>query len=159
MGFFSFITSDTKRSLPNVYSEKETFPVYVITKEGGVYTETEYEGYGRFDGVFIYDLIGELNNIPKDDVLKTLYETVITDGVTRYSTKNDFSNWQTPIHQGKCANELVELGWKKEYPMGYGSFKIAAEKGLSMPKIVETLTKDFDSLDYPENCPNQGYFY
>lgn len=159
MGFFSFITSDTKRSLPNIYSNKKTFPVYVITKDGKVYTENKYEGYGRFDGVFIYDLIGKLNNIPKDDVIKTLYETVITDGTHRYSTKTDFWNWDKPLHEGKSANQLIQLGWTKEFPLDYGSFKIAAEKGLSMPKIVETIQKDFDSVDYPENCPDQGYFY
>lgn len=61
MGFFSFETSDTKESIPNVYSYYPTFTVYLTSPDGRVWEESLYEGYGRFDGQCIYELIAELN--------------------------------------------------------------------------------------------------
>ena len=63
MGFFSWKTSDTKRSISNVYSNKEIFVVYMKTEDGRVWQENAYEGYGVFGGKDIYELIAELNNL------------------------------------------------------------------------------------------------
>ena len=63
-------------------------------------------------------------------------------------------------------NQLVEEGWKKNYPYGYGDFKIGGHNGLKLPKLVERLPnpgedlkKFWDTTDYPESCPDQGFFY
>lgn len=64
MGFFSWKTCDTKESIPNIYSERKTFPVYVlIPKEfgGGYIEERQYEGYGVFGGKDIYALVANWN--------------------------------------------------------------------------------------------------
>lgn len=48
MGFFSWITADTNKSISNAYSRLGTFPVYVLIPQefgGGYIMETEYEGY------------------------------------------------------------------------------------------------------------------
>lgn len=65
MGFFSWKTSDTERSIPNAYSNKPTFTVHMITEDGQVFTETNYEGYGEFGGKDFYELVAELNGITK----------------------------------------------------------------------------------------------
>ena len=47
MGFFSWKTQDTKRSIANRYSNRKTFTVYMVnpvTKEA--FIESNYEGYG-----------------------------------------------------------------------------------------------------------------
>ncbi|MFP3156023.1 hypothetical protein LQZ18_16685 [Lachnospiraceae bacterium ZAX-1] len=61
MGFFSWITSDTQRSISNAYSNKETFPVYVLCPDGAVIEEKDYKGYGKFGGRDIYALVAQWN--------------------------------------------------------------------------------------------------
>lgn len=64
MGFFSWKTSDTERSICNAYSGRKTFPVFVlIPKEfgGGYILEENYEGYGVFGGQDIYALVARWN--------------------------------------------------------------------------------------------------
>lgn len=64
MGFFSWLTCDTGRSICNRYSGRKTFPVYVlIPKEfgGGHIREDDYEGYGEFGGQDIYSLVAYWN--------------------------------------------------------------------------------------------------
>ena len=67
MGFYSFNTADTKRSINNRYSGKETFPVAMTSPDGRKFIENNYEGYGEFGGKDIYDLIAELNNLENRD--------------------------------------------------------------------------------------------
>lgn len=66
MGFFSWITSDTQRSIANSYSTRKTFKVYMITENGQVFTEPNYEGYGEFGGKDFYELVAELNGLQSD---------------------------------------------------------------------------------------------
>lgn len=61
MGFFSWHTCDTDRSIANKYSEKQTFTVHMITPDGRVFTESNYDGYGEFGGKDFYELLAELN--------------------------------------------------------------------------------------------------
>lgn len=64
MGFHSFNTDDTLESIPNVFqSAREVFPVYMSDTKGNIYTENEYEGYGVFGGVDIYELLAEMNGL------------------------------------------------------------------------------------------------
>jgi len=66
MGFFSWKTSDTDRSIPSHYSNKPTFTVHMVTEDGQVFTEKDYEGYGVFGGKDFYELVAELNGLPSD---------------------------------------------------------------------------------------------
>lgn len=61
MGFYSWKTNDTNRSIANKYSDKETFTVYMHDHEGRIYTEENYEGYGVFGGKDYYVLVAEMN--------------------------------------------------------------------------------------------------
>ena len=61
MGFFSWETSDTNKSIPNIYSSRETFPVYLLLPDGGLIKETTYEGYGIFGGKDVYALVANWN--------------------------------------------------------------------------------------------------
>ena len=66
MGFFSWKTSDTDRSIANNSSDRPTFQVHMITPDGRVFTERDYEGYGVFGGKDFYELLAELNGLPSD---------------------------------------------------------------------------------------------
>ena len=62
MGVFSFLTTDTRESVPNIYQdERPTFTVYLKDNKGNVWKESAYEGYGVFGGKDIYELLAEMN--------------------------------------------------------------------------------------------------
>jgi len=61
MGFFSWKTQDTDRSISNTYSNVKTFTVEMIDNAGNIFTEDNYEGYGRFGGKDYYELLAEMN--------------------------------------------------------------------------------------------------
>jgi len=172
MGFFSWKTSDTKKSIANSHSGRKTFTVHMITEDGKVFTENDYDGYGEFGGKDIYVLIAELNGIKGNKeqkrlkVIDMLYKTIITDGKKSFECGKDFTNWETKLPGvNKTANKLVEEGWERIYPNGYGEWDKAAKNGIKLPKLVQNLPskinwkKVWDSLPYPKDCPDQGYFY
>ena len=62
MGFFSWKTADTDESIPNKYSGvRKIFTVYVLCPNGTIIKEENYDGYGRFGGNDIYELIAHWN--------------------------------------------------------------------------------------------------
>lgn len=63
MGFFSFLTQDTKKSICNAYSNRETFTVYMKDDKGNTYTEEHYKGYGVFGGVDFFELVAKMNGL------------------------------------------------------------------------------------------------
>ena len=66
MGFFSWKTMDTDESIANQYSNRKTFRVQMLDNKGNVWTEDNYEGYGRFDGKDYYELLAEMNGFTSD---------------------------------------------------------------------------------------------
>ena len=61
MGFFSFITQDTNKSIANKFSDREVFEVIMTDDKGNQWTEDDYEGYGVFGGKDYYALVDEMN--------------------------------------------------------------------------------------------------
>lgn len=64
MGFFSWLTADTKESIPNRYT-KHCRTVYLVLPEGNL-RENAYDGYGRFCGFDVYALLAERNGLGYD---------------------------------------------------------------------------------------------
>lgn len=65
MGFFSWITSDTNRSICNGYSARKTFTVYLLQPHGlPTLREDHYEGYGVFGGRDVYALMAGWHGVP-----------------------------------------------------------------------------------------------
>lgn len=62
MGVFSWCTSDTKKSIP-CRRPFDDLPgtVYLLNPFGEPYKESSYEGYGKFAGKDVYDLVVEWN--------------------------------------------------------------------------------------------------
>lgn len=180
MGFFSWKTSDTKKSICNAHSGRKVFTVHMITENGLIFTEEEYDGYGVFGGQDIYELIAEMNNLDYDKTsnngkriaaIELLYKSLITNGERTYKqgTGKDchFFNWGLPLEaeNGKTPNELLKEGWQQIYPNGYGDWNKAAKNGIKLPKLVTKIPRadmwkeTWDKLPYPESCEYQGYFY
>ena len=61
MGFFSWKTQDTDRSIANNYSNKSVFSVTMTDNKGNRWHEHNYEGYGEFNGKDFYELLAEMN--------------------------------------------------------------------------------------------------
>ena len=66
MGFFSFKTQDTDRSICNSESQYKPFVVYMTDNKGNLYREDNYEGYGVFGGKGYYELLAEMNGMQSD---------------------------------------------------------------------------------------------
>lgn len=65
MGFFSWKTNDTNRTIWNVYAGEPT-PVYMLDDKGNTWFEDEYQGYGVFGGKDFYVLLAEMNSLDGD---------------------------------------------------------------------------------------------
>lgn len=62
MGFFSWNTVDTNRSIANVNSGRKTFTVFVLQPNGlPTIKEEAYDGYGVFGGYDVYALFAKWN--------------------------------------------------------------------------------------------------
>ncbi len=66
MGFFSWKTQDTNRSICNNTSGRNTFVVFMIDDKGNYWVEDNYNGYGDFGGKDFYELIAEMNGLDSD---------------------------------------------------------------------------------------------
>ena len=66
MGYFSWKTCDTDRSIANNDSDRETFEVHMIEPDGRTFTEKDYEGFGIFGNKDFYELLAELNGLGTD---------------------------------------------------------------------------------------------
>lgn len=91
MGFFSFKTQDTHKSIANQYSIRPTFDVYMMDDKGNVWKESNYDGYGEFGGKDYYELVAEMNG------LKTRYEGIdLACSGKKYKSPNlvESSDWK-----------------------------------------------------------------
>ena len=175
MGFFSWLTSDTEKSIANSYSTRETFQVHMITEDGRIFTEPNYEGYGEFGGKDFYVLAAELNGLKgatDDETRMLFFDKIWLRGVRKddkvLTYRNDFADYETKVVvegiEGRVTpNQLVsEHGWKS-WDVGREGIEGFVKAGFKMPKIVENLPKDvvkeWDSIPYPKDCPDQGFFY
>ena len=111
MGFFSWITQDTDKSIANNYSTRSTFRVQMLDNKGNVWTEDNYEGYGVFGGKDYYELLAEMNGITDTDV-----DRLRMAGINLAFSKGNHSGVGT---EGVLYPNLVEMadGWRYD-PMG-----------------------------------------
>lgn len=61
MGYFSWKTSDTHKSVSNCDSVRGALPVYLLQPDGEPIFEDCYEGYGVFGGHDVYALVARWN--------------------------------------------------------------------------------------------------
>jgi hypothetical protein len=66
MGFFSWKTQDTGRSIANCHSDMPTFGVWMLDDKGNKWFEPSYNGYGDFGGKDFYELLAEMNGLESD---------------------------------------------------------------------------------------------
>ena len=162
MGFFSWITQDTNKSIPSRHSSKKTFPVTMSDDKGNRWHEPHYEGYGEFGGKNYYQLVAEMNRPDqctgddRDIGIRlafgiTAIENIDTGKIFK-AQGIDFFNWKDDILvDGLSANELLETKkWKQ--------IKIS-EPGVKFPMLTEDPNVTWKYVGEPLHCEHQGYFY
>lgn len=156
MGFFSWHTQDTNKSIANCHSSKETFPVTMTDNKGNRWHENNYEGYGEFGGKDYYELLAEMNGYESDRNKgiqlwygqsgiqnKETNEIILGDNIT-------FLMWNEPVRDGKTPNELLESGdWISV---------TVFESGVKFPNLTENPNRKWQSTR-PKECKRQGHFY
>jgi hypothetical protein len=130
MGFFSWKTMDTDESIANQYSNRKTFRVQMLDNKGNVWTEDNYEGYGRFGGKDFYELLAEMNGVVERDKVEL----------------------QGEAYTDYMRGEGITLAFKDN---GSG----IATKGVLYPNLIEQADGWSYNESGPENCEHQGYFY
>jgi hypothetical protein len=113
MGFYSWKTADTKESIPCIHSDRETFPVTLLSPDGRKWLEEYYEGYGEFDGKDVYELIAELHgkktridgiNLAYSDTPLKYPIKIVRDGTLNY---DDVGVSDTCEYQGFFYDDIV----------------------------------------------------
>ena len=130
MGFFSWKTQDTDKSIANNYSNRNTFRVQMIDNKGNVWTESDYEGYGRFGGKDYYELLAEMNGFVSEKYEKGTEE--YTDEARGFG---------------------INLAFSKNNGSG------VATEGVYYPNLIEKADGWVYEMGGPDSCDYQGYFY
>jgi hypothetical protein len=98
MGFFSWKTQDTNRSIANIETGKH-FTVIMSDDKGNQWVEPEYQGYGVFGGKDYYELFSEMNNLEGGRSL-AIQIALSTEGYKynypSLSERGDYYNGQAP---------------------------------------------------------------
>ena len=140
MGFFSWKTNDTNRSIGNVYGDtSKVFTVYMKDDKGNTWIENDYEGYGEFGGKDFYELVAEMNG------LKTRDEGILLSRITTpESLIHRITDSQWGIMSDNITVDAVTLLQKR----------VAA----IYPNLVEDINTEWKNEE-PETCQYQGFFY
>ena len=156
MGFFSWKTSDTGRSIANHFSSRDTFPVYMKDDKGNVWIERNYGGYGEFGQKDYYELLAEMNGYTdrEEGIKLELGYSGIKHKITHkiYLARGvDFFNWRDDsVHDGLSANTLLTMGdWVRVE---------VKQIGVLYPILTEDIDYKWENIK-PKSCPGQGYFY
>ncbi|MBS3738091.1 MAG: hypothetical protein KGY51_03725 [Psychroflexus sp.] len=96
MGFFSWLTQDTNRSISNIYSSRPFFCVFMLDHLGNNWKENYYEGYGVFGGKDYYNLMAEMNGLESREKTIDLYfnpnPSIIFPNLVEYPHKWKWKN-------------------------------------------------------------------
>lgn len=112
MGQFSWIYSDTGEP---VYNDERADTYLLVPKEfqkkyGHAIYEPWYEGYGRFGGYDVYDLIIEWN---KEMIPEIIAKAKKMNGLSTFLLKWKWRTWKTIILENQSIANFVfsELSW------------------------------------------------
>jgi hypothetical protein len=113
MGFFSWRTQDTDKSIANKYSIRKTFRVEMLDNKGNVWTENDYDGYGVFGGKDFYELLAEMNGVDIDKDIENYSDKMRMAGIELAFSKGNGSGVGT---EGIYYPNLIEMakGWTYE---------------------------------------------
>lgn len=170
MGFFSWKTSDTNRSISNAHSKRGTFNVYVLCPDGTAIPEGNYDGYGVFGGFDIYELVAIWN---RDNLTADYLKKPAREHYGWGSFGDDAYNMAISRYKRDCKMLEDYMSGKSDSFMSdnYGKDWLSVigimiacydhqNAAIKYPiKIVENPNLKYDEVEPSVSCPNQGYFY
>ncbi len=178
MGFFSWLTADTNKSIANCHSTRKTKTVYLLQPNGAnPIMEDEYDGYGDFGSVDAYTWVADTNMPEMKDKSEEYRRTLgmCLDMGELYLDERTGQHFSFHYHilsdrifpfegnygtvqpdYGKTPNELVEDGTWKEIP-GRGFFM--GDREWFPIKLSFKKTAKYEDLEASKSCPAQGFFY
>ena len=147
MGFFSWKTNDTNRSIGNIYGDlTKVITVYMKDNKGNVWEEDAYEGYGEFGGKDFFVLVAEMNGLKTRDEGILLSSNIITDD----SFANSFAKNKHKTIRG--------LGLTPENVTVTLSELEQKRKTSVFPNLVQDINMEWKNEE-PKTCQYQGFFY
>jgi len=109
MGFFSWITQDTNRSICNTSSSRTPFKVIMLDNMGNKWVEENYEGYGEFGGKDFYELLAEMNGCnTRDEAIDLVFKDNPSGDNTHgvlYPNLVESENWTWTSHGPESCSE------------------------------------------------------
>ena len=165
MGMFSWKTSDTDKSISNVYSIRGALPVYVLIpkelhKEFDEYIyEPMYEGYGEFCGVDIYNLVADMNR----KYLAKHPEFIIKSRgkkISEYDWYPLYANLSLDEDDITDKMKEIDADWWEYRVIGI-NLACADEDNANLPypiKITEYPSR-YETAAPSDSCEYQGFFY
>lgn len=142
MGYYSWRTQDTNKSIANRHSRLRTAKVHMIDNKGNTWTETDYDGYGNFGGKGFYELLAEMNGYTEAD--GDLHQIGVS--VAHYDAEAE-ARYDKMEAEGKIAYR--EPAYRTRQPDGV----------VLWPNLVSRADKWIWRNEAPARCRAQGYFY
>lgn len=140
MGVFSWMTSDTKKSISICGSSRGPLPVYLVTPDNKFIFEPEYQGYGIFGGYDAYCLLAKWN-APEQCV-------------------GDYETRDAEIHEEDrhLGIELALSGKPLKYPLKFAENKIPYDRLEASSTCPDQglFYSDSDSFDDEEDEEDEG---
>lgn len=177
MGYFSWLTADTKRSIPCAASSRGARTVYLLQPNAEPpIMESHYEGFGVFGGVNAYEWVAR-RNLPADVLNKLSSRELLHLGIGLMHGGHLFEDTETgerltifsplpklfgikcypvtyaqplPDYGGETGNELIAKGRLK--PVTLVEVKYPLKFSFKKSAVYEDLPAS-------ETDPAQGYFY
>lgn len=178
MGFFSWLTSDTKESIANIHSGHENAgrTVYMLQPDGKPpVAECAYNGYGMFGGVDAYGWLAEMN-VPElcrgaDPDTKRRIGVNLDVGSFWKDPKGEIWSFNSaipgvrsfsgtyrdpePEFGGKTPKEAIRDGYLTEADVK----ELLLKSGYRPLKFSFDPDAVYEELPAAENDPAQGFFY
>lgn len=182
MGFFSWLTADTKQSISNNASIRGARPVYLIQPYNRVpICEPSYEGYGIFGGIDAYEWLAKENLSANmlaglsDDSIRTIGLNLDMGAYYKHDQSGKLYTIFHEIHpvvQAFHGLEIQQLGLTYDAPIRIFDNRSANDMicdrslvklNIRKPKIGLKFSfnpkADYKRLRLSKNCPDQGFFY
>ena len=184
MGYFSWLTGDTKESISNSDSCRGAQTVYLLQPNGqDAIKESDYEGYGVFGHIDAYEWIAkqnlssellnkaeeldiELRNLGINMVMGKYFLDIRTNKKYVFMGSEMFDDLNTFVDDdgkqtnyggtftGETINDLIKNGIWIEKPLTDFLGKVKHPLKFSFNKDAV-----YEDIGESSSCPDQGFFY
>lgn len=175
MGYVSWLTADTRESIPVRYSDREQRTVYLLQPNGAPpIAETHYQGFGGFGGISVYDWLVD-HNAPADrieELRDDMWFPVQLSTGMRYFRDVETGDRFCVFHTGPCAIDPTIAAHRCTYADPLPGYGVSANDLVEQGRIVKEFlpvafplkfsfdpAARYEDLPPSDSCPDQGFYY